>query len=257
MNSAMDRLVAAEYMEQSRLSFACGDPYPPMQETKRSVCLNLCPAPWGDVDKNLAACQAAFDGYQEDLVRSSSAASKPPPRTTSAAAREPKFMHRRFLVGTRVELGGMSAAEALAKMSEFLQEEGPAQIVKDGAQGGRASVHSVVSVPVGGALLRCTVRFKVYRTESQGGGDSCLVLEISRRSGDAVAFGHVSTRARDYPDAYGKPMSEIPAPPPLESLLAKSGGLGPWDGSGLLTLLGEAEAASLAIAAGVLAAPVC
>jgi len=251
----MDRLVAAEYMEQSRLSFACGDPYPPMQETKRSVCLNLCPAPWGDVDKNLAACQAAFDGYQEDLVRSSSAASKPPPRTTSAAAREPKFMHRRFLVGTRVELGGMSAAEALAKMSEFLQEEGPAQIVKDGAQGGRASVHSVVSVPVGGALLRCTVRFKVYRTESQGGGDSCLVLEISRRSGDAVAFGHVSTRARDY--LIGKPMSEIPAPPPLESLLAKSGGLGPWDGSGLLTLLGEAEAASLAIAAGVLAAPVC
>merc|ERR1740121_972529 len=203
------------------------DPYKMRQDTWRTVCIDIFPVPSGDVDKNFAAARAASVKYQKDPVRGSSVVTEPAPSSTIRAA-EPKYMCRRFLMGTLVELGDMPATEALAKMSEFLCERSAAQITKDGAQTGRASKHALVSVPVGCSRLQCTVRFKVYRTDSQNGGSSCLVLEITRRSGDAVAFGHVSIRAKDY--LLQRPMSEILAPPPLEALLAKSGGNYSQDG---------------------------
>jgi hypothetical protein len=236
----MDWLVEAAHMDVLR----CGDPYQMMQETKRSVRMDISPVPGGDVDKNLAAAQAAFAKYHEGLARGIiSAVTKPVPGATISAA-EPKFMCRKFLVGTLVELGDIPATEALAKMTKFLCEESAAQITKDGAQT-RASKHAHVSVPVGDSRLQCTVRFKVYRTDCQSGGSSCLVLEITRRSGDAVAFGHISIRAKDY--LLQRPMSEIPAPPPLEALLAKSGGHNPQDEMpGLFGMLDEEAVAVLA-----------
>jgi len=116
----------------------------------------------------------------------------------------------------------MSATDALAKMSEFLCKESAAKITKDGAQIGRASLTALVFVVVGYSFLTCTVRAKVYRTACHSGGGSCLVLEITRRSGDALAFGHVFERAKGY--LLGKHISEVPAPPPLEVLPVKSGG---------------------------------
>jgi hypothetical protein len=220
------------------------DPYTMMQDTRRSVRMDIFPVPSGDVDKNFAAAQAAFAKHHEELALGNSAVTKPAPSSTIRAA-EPKFMCRRFLMGTLVELGNISATEALAKTSEFLCEKSAAQITKDGAQTGRASKHALVSVPVGGLRLQCTVRFKVYRTDSPNGGSSCLVLEITRRSGDAVAFGHFSIRAKDY--LLQRPMSEIPAPPPLEAFLAKSGVNYPQDGMpGLLGMPDEVAVAVLA-----------
>jgi len=253
MNSCMERLAGASHMEDSRWSSTFGDPYPMQQETTRSVRMDLFPMPGCEVDKNVAA---AFAKYQEDLGHGSSAVTKPAPGATRGAA-EPKFMHQRFLMGTQVKLGDMSATEALAKMSEFCEESG-AQITKDGAQTGRASKHALVPVCVGGSLLQCTIRFKVYRTDCQSGGRSCMVLEITRRSGDAVASGNFSTRAKNY--LLGNPMSEIPAPPPLGALRTKSGGHSPQDGMfGLLRKFDEVEgtwsAALLAMAVAVLPAP--
>jgi hypothetical protein len=220
------------------------DPYTMRQDTKRSVRMDIFPVPGGDVDKNLAAAQAVFARYHEELARGNSPVTKPTPGAT-IRAREPKFMCRRFLMGTLVELGDISATEALAKMSEFLCEKSAAQITKDGAQTGRASKHALVFVPVGGSRLQCTIRFKVYRTDCQSGGSSCLVLEITRRSGDAVAFGHVSIRVKNY--LLQRPMSEIPAPPPLEAFLAKSGVNYPQDGMpGLLGMPDEVAVAVLA-----------
>jgi hypothetical protein len=248
----MERLVEASYyMEQDRWSSIPGDPYPMQQEATRSVRMDTFPQPEGDVDKNFAAALAKC---QDALGHGSGAVTKPAPGATRGAA-EPKFMHQRFLMGTQVELGGMSATEALEKTFECLCEEFSAQITKDGAQTGRASIHAGVFVPVGGSLLQCTVRCKVYRTDCRSGGGSCLVLEITRRSGDAVAFSHASIRAKDY--LLGKPTSEIQAPPPLGSLLAKSGGYDPQDGMlALLRMLDEVEgvssAASLAMTVAVL-----
>lgn len=155
-------------------------------------------------------------------------------------------MDRRFLQGTVVELGDMPAIDALAKVCEFLRKESVAKITKDGAQTGRASLTALVFVVVGCSLLQCTIRAKVYRTARQSGCGSCLVLEITRRGGDALASGHVFERARSY--LLGKPMSEAPAPPPLEVPPTKPGGHELQCGmlGLLLGMLDEAEAAAWA-----------
>ncbi|CAK0846376.1 unnamed protein product, partial [Prorocentrum cordatum] len=224
-----------------------GDPYGnAMPEVTRSVRADAFPAPGG-----FPGFFAAPGGFPEkDMLmfdNSLSVVTKTAPSATNRAT-ELKCLERRFIQqATTLELEDMAlktsgddasaAEEALARWVEFLCKESSAKITKDGAQTGRASVTAVVFTSVAHAFARCTVRAKVYRTACRTrGGARALVLEISRRSGDAVAFFHVFKRASDY--LLGKRMTEAPGtsaelPPPEagreeapapEALPATSGG---------------------------------
>lgn len=187
-----------------------------MQEVTRSVCTDAFPAPGGFLERPGGGFPVLGVFPEKDMFENSLGAVTKSAAGATKRDAEPKFLERRFIqAATTLELEGMTAEEALAKWSEFLRKESSAKITKEGAQCGRASVHAIIFITVAYSFLQCSVRAKVYRTNCRvHEGGSALVLEITRRSGDAVAFFHAFRRASDY--LLGKPMTEVRVPPLLE-----------------------------------------
>merc|ERR1711933_17568 len=100
------------------------------------------------------------------------------------------------LATTSVFLQVASAANAACSLHVFFTTKVNASIRKVNLK--KFSLKATVFHDVGGCLLQCTLKVRVFRMPQQVGEGQELVVEFTRRQGDAVAFGHIFRLASEY-----------------------------------------------------------